>query len=188
MQQLLMRACVEVEANLTAILIENGYKKAKGDLRMDDYKLVNRSHRLSAYEIRIPGWHGEHEIRRPYVNWDRNGTLSWYKAYNKSKHNRHEAFHLATFDTLIDAMCGLIALLSAQFYDEDYSSNGKSLGIGESYSYDTNDEMKSAIGGYFRVRFPEDWPSGERYAFDWNEIKGEDDPFDEFDYFQSSIT
>lgn len=54
-QQLLMRACVEIEANLTAILVENGYvKKGGGNLTMRDYKLVNRSHRLSSYEVRVP--------------------------------------------------------------------------------------------------------------------------------------
>lgn len=50
-QQLLMRACVEVEANLTAILTENGYAKKKGDLTMADYRLVNCSHHLSSYEV-----------------------------------------------------------------------------------------------------------------------------------------
>ena len=116
-----MRACVEEEANFTAILIENGYKKSGGNLTMQDYKLVNHSHRLSAYETRIPGWHGAKGVRRPYTGWENNGPLPWYQAYNKSKHNRHESFPLATFDALIDAMCGLAVLLSAQFHDEDYS-------------------------------------------------------------------
>ena len=181
-QQLLMRACVEMEANLTAILVENGYKKASGDLTMQDYKLVNHSHRLSSYEVRIPGWQGDHEIRRPYAGWENSRPLAWYRAYNKSKHNRHESFQLATFDALVDAMCGLIALLSAQFHDEDYSPREKSLSIGSSYSYDTDDGMESAIGGYFRIRFPTDWPAADRYEFDWNELRKADDPFDEFDH------
>jgi hypothetical protein len=101
-QQLLMRACVEVEANLTAILTENGYIK-KGDLTMRDYKLVNRSHRLSSYEVRIPGWHGAGGIRRPFAAWeDANGSLPWYRAYNKSKHNRHDFFAMSTFEALTD--------------------------------------------------------------------------------------
>lgn len=181
-QQLLMRACVEVEANLTAILMENGYKVGGRGLSMRDYRLVNCSHRLSAYQVRIPGWHGAHEIRRPYAGWDSNGPLTWYTAYNKSKHNRHESFHLATFDALVDAMCGLIALLSAQFHQEDYSPGIKPLSIGPGYSYDTHDGMKSAIGGYFRVGFPADWPVAERYDFDWSELKKLEDPFSEFDH------
>ena len=108
--------------------------------------------------------------------------MAWYRAYNKSKHNRHESFQLATFDALLDAMCGLIALLSAQFHNEDYSPREKSLSIGSSYSYDTDDGMESAIGGYFRIRFPIDWPAADRYEFDWNELRKADDPFDEFDH------
>ena len=53
--QLLIRACVEIEANLTAILVENGYLKS-GNLTIKEYKLINCSHRLSAYKVRIPTW------------------------------------------------------------------------------------------------------------------------------------
>ena len=103
-----------------------------------------------------------------------------HPSYNKSKHDRHGSFHLATFDTLIDAMCGLVALLAAQFHDEDYSPSEKSLSIGPGYSYDTDDGMSSAIGGYFRIKFPTDWPSDERYDFDWSKLRNEEDPFVNF--------
>lgn len=181
-QQLLMRACVEVEANFTAILVENGYRKASGNLTMSDYKLVNSSHRLSAFEVRIPGWHGAHEIRRPYDGWNTKSALPWYQAYNKSKHDRHGSFQLATFDALIDAMCGLVALPAAQFHQEDYSPAEKGLRIGPGYSYDTDDGMSSAIGGYFRIRFPTNWPMDERYEFDWQALQDEDDPFVNFNH------
>jgi len=181
-QQLLMRACVEVEANFTAILFENSYNKNSVDLNMGDYKLVNHSHFLSSYEVRIPGWHGSHEIRRPFSAWDSGSTLQWYRAYNKSKHDRHGSFHLATFDALIDAMCGLVALLSAQFHDEDYSPSSKSISIGPGYSYDTDDGMESAIGGYFRVKIPMDLPGEERYGFDWGDLREEEDPFVNFNH------
>ena len=182
-QQLLMRACIEVEANLTAILVENRYQKASGNLTMTDYRLVNASHRLSAYEVRIPEWKGSLGSRRPFASWEQgDSSLSWYKAYNKSKHDRHESFRLATFNSLIDAMCGLVVVLSSQFFDEDYSSVAKSLNISSDYSYGTDDGMNSAIGGYFRVAFPSDWPEDDCYDFDWGALKGLDDPFDEFDH------
>lgn len=41
---LLLRTCVEVEANFRAILIENDY--IKGDMTMIDYRKVNVSHRF----------------------------------------------------------------------------------------------------------------------------------------------
>lgn len=112
-------------------------------------------------------------------------TLSWYQAYNKSKHNRHENFHLATFDALIDAFCGLAVLLSAQFHDEDYSPGGKTLGLsGACYTYEGNDEMEPAIGGLLRVRFPSDWSQDDRYEFNWQQLSELDDPFENFDYEQ----
>ena len=86
-QQLLVRTCIEVEANLTAILRENGYPDRK--LTMTDYRLVNESHRLSSYEVRIPAWRGSASVRRPFEAWlTGKEPLPWYRAYNKSKHDR----------------------------------------------------------------------------------------------------
>ena len=181
-QQLLMRTCVEVEANLTAILVENGYKKS-GDLKMPDYKLVDKTHHLSSYEIRIPAWRGTGGTRHPFATWkSADGALSWYRAYNKSKHDRHEHFQLANFGALIDAIGGLAALMSSQFHQEDYSSNPKTLSVHSNYSYDTADGMESAIGGYFRVRFPTDWDDMEKYDFTWSSLSAEADPFAEHTY------
>lgn len=182
-QQLLMRTCVEIEANLTAILTENGYVSTGGNLSMADYRLVNHSHRLSSYEVRIPGWQGGQSIRQPFAMWDETiVSLPWYRAYNKSKHNRHEFFPSAAFEALTDAICGLVVVLSAQFHKEDYSPSAKSLSIGEGYSYDTDDGMESAIGGFFRVKFPRNWPEGERYDFRWDDLENLENPFDQFDY------
>src|SRR5258708_6338610 len=184
-QQLLMRACVEVEANLTAIFLDNEYAAAQGNLTMQQYRLINISHRLSSYEVRVPSWQGAHGVRKPFLSWGHAGSLSWHQAYNTSKHNRHENFKLATFDALIDAFCGLSVLLSAQFHDENYSPAGKSMGLeGACYTYDGNDGMEPAIGDLLRVRFPSDWPLEERYEFDWQQLNAADDPFLNFDYAQ----
>jgi hypothetical protein len=104
--------------------------------------------------------------------------------YNESKHNRHENFKLATFGALIDAFCGLNALLSAQFHDEDYSPGGKALGLGACYTYDGDDGMEPAIGGLLRVKFPAYWPQDQRYEFDWGQLSALEDPFQNFDYAQ----
>lgn len=186
-QQLLMRACVEIEANLTAIFLENEYAAAQGNLTMWHYQLIDVSHRLSAYEVRIPTWQGSKGIRKPFQEWVSGASLSWYKAYNKSKHNRHDNFKLATFDALIDAFCGLNVLLAAQFHDEDYSPGGKTVGLmGGDYSYDGGDGMESSIGGMLRIKFPLDWPQDQRYDFDWQKLRELEDPFQSFDYSQYS--
>jgi hypothetical protein len=179
--ELLMRACIEIEANFTAILKENIFSK-KGNLTIKDYQIIDHSHRLSAYEAALPLWLGNRRTRHPFAAWQSGGTLTWYQAYNKSKHDRHGNFSKATFDHLLDAMGALVILLSAQFHDEEYSPNDKGLSIG--YAYDTGDKMETGVGGYFRIKFPKDWPLEERYGFDWQQLKIEADPIAQFDYDQ----
>ncbi len=174
--ELLLRACVEVEANCKAILFENGYSK-DGDMCMSDYKKINPTHHLSSYEVKVPNWHGENNVRRPFAAWQQRASLPWYKAYNSTKHNRHDCFQMATFENMIDAICGVLVLLSAQFYTHDFSPSDWSLSGGGQ-----NDGMESAIGGYFRVKFPLDWTDDERYDFNWQELKSDEDPFFQFDF------
>ena len=40
--------------------------------------------------------------------------------YNAAKHDRHKQFKEANFGNLIDAVAGLVALLSSQFGDYDF--------------------------------------------------------------------
>lgn len=175
---LLIRACVEVEANCKAILKENGYSRA-GDWNMGDYKKIEKTHLLSAYKVKVPNWSGTRATRSPFSAWVSGGSLSWYQAYNTTKHDRHSQFEEATFEHLIDASCGLLVLLSAQFETNDFSPGNTLLAVGG-----PDDGMQSGIGGYFRVRFPNNWPNDLRYDFDWQRLKSEPDPFQMIDYTQ----
>jgi hypothetical protein len=173
---LLLRACVEVEANCKAILKENGYTKSR-DMSMDDYKKINTTHRLSSYQAKVPYWSGTKDIRTPFAAWATGGALPWYKAYNTTKHDRHVEFEEATFDHLIDACCGVLVILSAQFETNDFLPGNTLLALGG-----PNDGMESGIGEYFRIKFPDDWPQDLRYGFDWQQLKDEPDPFQNIDY------
>jgi len=177
---LLLRACVEVEANCKAILKENGYSRA-GDWNMGDYKKIEKTHFLSAYGVKVPNWNGTSGNRSPFSKWLTDGSLPWYQAYNTTKHDRHSAFEEATFKHLIDACCGLLVLLSAQFETKDFSPSETFLSVGG-----PSDGMESGIGGFFRVKFPENWPNELRYDFNWQNLKNEEDPFQNIDY--STIT
>ena len=173
---LLLRACVEVEANCKAILKENGYSKP-GDWKMGDYKKIEKTHLLSSYKILVPNWTGAKGMRSPFSAWSSGGALPWYQAYNTTKHDRHSEFAKATFEHLIDACCGLLVLLSAQFETNDFSPGPTLLATEGS-----GDGMESGIGGYFRVKFPANWPAELRYDFDWQKLKNEVDPFQNIDY------
>lgn len=168
--ELLMRTCIEVEANFRGIFADNGYQRTD-NLNMNDYRQIDATHRLSSYKVRLPVWHGNDVVRMPFAAWKNGGPLKWYQAYNQAKHNRHELFHLADFRATVDALCGLVALLSAQFRNEDFSKSVMLLDDGPADGYEF------AIGDYFRVAYPDDWPIEERYDFDWQALKNEADPF-----------
>lgn len=175
---LLLRACVEVEANLKAILRENGYPTGKRDWTMEDYRKIEASHRLSGYQVAMPLWTGPGATRQPFKAWSfsPSGPLRWFQAYNSTKHDRHAEFEQASFESLVDACCGLVALLFAQFRNDDFS------GVYHWVSEGPNDGSESAIGGYFRVIPPLDWDAAKRYDFNWQALKTDPDPFEMFDY------
>jgi hypothetical protein len=169
-----MRTAIEVEANFRAILEENGYVKRDkngaaldpSDWNMRDFKRLERTHLLSHYEIMLPVWKGpaDTRVRKPFAQWASGNALPWWDAYNAAKHDRHEKFAEANFANLIDAVCALVAILSAQFFRHDFSPGPVLLALeegGAPAGYET------AIGGYFWVRFPS-WPAGEQYDFQWD--------------------
>lgn len=176
--ELLMRFCVEIEANCTAILKENGYTVYGRNLNMGDYKKIEQSHFLSKYEVMVPNWHGEQGIRTPFLKWATGGGLDWYQVYNSTKHDRHGNFHQATFNALIDAACGLCALISAQFWTYSFTSSDYLITV----SGDEIDGFESAIGDFFRVKFPVNVPSDEVYEFNSSDIDTSKDIFKEFQY------
>jgi hypothetical protein len=90
---------------------------------------------------------------------------------NLTKHDRHDQFEQANLDNLLSAASGLIALLSAQFHTRDFSSHDYLVAEGPA------DGWEVAIGSYFLVKFPSDWPAGDRYDFDWKKLKDDADPF-----------
>jgi hypothetical protein len=175
--ELLLRACVEIEANCRAILLENGYKKRPDDLKMADYIKIEQSHKLSHFEMRVPTWSGATAVRMPFASWDKGGSLAWYQAYNATKHDRHTEFRRATFEHAIDAVSGCLVILSAQFLDQDFSGQSALLSTGW-----PGDGMEDAIGNYFRVGYPKSWPVADRYDFNWQTLETDPNPFQAFPY------
>lgn len=175
--ELLLRVCIEIEANCVAVLSENGYVKT-GNWTMADYKKINKSHKLSSYKVKLPVWKGTENIRKPFENWKDDKSLTWWDVYNKSKHDRHSEFEKATFQNLTDAICGLIVVLSAQFENNDFSPQDWGLSMGG-----INDGMESSIGEYFRVKYPSDWSEEEKYDFKFSDLEKEDtNPIYKYNY------
>jgi hypothetical protein len=189
--ELLMRACMEVEANFKAILKENifnpvyangskaGQPRSEKSWNILDYKKINKTHRLSSYVVHIPIWSGSNGAIKPFEEWNSGNSLSWYQAYNKSKHDRHNEFHHANFKNMIGAISGLLVLLSSQFRTESFTpGEGASFGLSTDSYYDT----EPALGGFFHIEFPSDWPEPEKYDFNWSDLKQQPQRFSKIDY------
>lgn len=77
-----MRTCIEIEANFKAILIENGYIPSMNNFgkpiyNINIYKKINKTHRLSSYEVILPIWNGSRKLWKPFDAWNGNGALPW---------------------------------------------------------------------------------------------------------------
>jgi hypothetical protein len=175
--ELLLRACTEIETNFKAIFAANTYKKRSSELKMDDYKKIEHSHYLSQYEVKVHYWKGAGRIRHPFAAWAGGQPLTWYQAYNNAKHDRVANMKEAKFDQVVDAVCGLVVVLSSQFLGEDFTPRQGLLALEGS-----GDGYESAVGNYFRIKYPQDVPDSERYDFDWQQLRQQPGPFQRFDY------
>ena len=183
--ELLMRICIEVEANFKAILKENifnpvylrgpraGQERPERTWNMNDYKIINSTHRLSDYSIEFPIWRGEQRIRAPFANWNNNELINWYQIYNRAKHDRIGAFQEANFSVLLDAFAGLAVLLSSQFRTVSFQPGPALMAL------ESND---CGIGDYLIFNFPTTWTEDEKYNFNWSELRNEEERFERIDY------
>lgn len=173
--ELFIRACIEVECNFKAILSENGYART-GPWNLKDYRKIEASHFLSSYVVKLPVWRKGIKTIKPFEDWVNDGNPPWYKDYHAAKHDRHRDFTRASLNNLLHAISGLVAVLSAQFLDgclQPQFAIGASYGPGDGYD--------GAVGGYFKIKFP-DIPVEQRYEFDWQGLQSEADPFTSFNY------
>ncbi len=184
--ELLVRSCIEVEANFKAILRENlyspkdrrGRERTESDWNMSDYQRIDRTHHLSSYAVTVPRWNGSGSIFRPFAPWKEGSPAAWYQEYNQVKHSRQDEFHHANLRNLLGAVTGLLVVLSSQFGREDFSSKGRSLGI----DTDSYFPGETGIGDYFLIQFPDDWSEDEKYDFDWTALKTQGERFQKIDF------
>ncbi len=187
MHELLMRTCIEIEANFKAILTENTYTPTQDRFGNDVYnigifKKVNKTHHLSSYKVALPTWHGSKKEFQPFKDWETK-PLEWYRAYNSSKHDRNTEFEKANLENLLNAVMALLVLLSAQFKQENFSPDDDTLSMGAiNYHDQFYLGFESAIGGHFRIKFPDDWTDEEKYDFDWSELEKQLDRFQKINY------
>jgi len=183
---LLMRTCIEIEANFKAIFEANTFSRPTNRLTMRDFRKIDVTHHLSSYEAMLPMWNGVSPAIRPFEPWQslrgqsvpQGVPLTWYQAYNASKHSRQQAFKQANLWTLIEAVAGLIILVTAQFKTVTFDAGPNYITMGSG----TYHPHQHSIGGLFRIRYPDDWSDAEIYAFNWSDLQDKSDRFDKIDY------
>lgn len=184
--ELLMRSCIEVEANFKAILKENIYNPTNGgrvihekDWNIQHYKIINKTHHLSSYKVHVPILDGNQSYFEPFKEWgNNNSSPPWYKAYNNSKHDRKIKFKEANLSNLMNSIAGLLVVLSSQFKTETFSPGATTLAIGSNNYYPN----EPALGEFFRIEFPNDWTDDEKYDFNWSDLRNQSDRFQKIDY------
>jgi hypothetical protein len=143
-RNLFIIACTEVETQWKAILNANHYT---GDRwTTNDFVKLLAPLRLADYEINLPLYPGIPALS-PFHKWNANQptqSLTWYDAYNATKHDREKNFSQATMSNVINAIAACAILLIAQF--------GK------------RNSWKSELGEFFRITKVPVWKQEEMYA------------------------
>jgi hypothetical protein len=128
-RELLLIACMEVEASWAAVLKANGYAKERLNTR-DYVKLLNPMV-LDSYEVLLSSYH-EVLPFSPFEGW-RDDTptqsLPWYNAYNLTKHNRETYLNAATLRRAIHAVGAAVVMFYAQFGKNFEAAGTRELAI-----------------------------------------------------------
>ena len=185
--ELMLRASTEFEANCKGILLANGYspvnKNGKSRLsdkwNINDYWRINKALKLSDYKVILRAWHPNPRSLEPFRDW--HGTtsyqiLKWYKAYNEAKHNRDKKFERSNFENTIQAIAGLLCVLFAQFNIHTTYPYSHVTGIDLD-----NNGMQRLENSMFDIITPT-WTTRESYNFDWETLKNELYPYDNFSF------
>ncbi|HBL0096028.1 TPA: hypothetical protein L4R37_004538 [Escherichia coli] len=117
-RELLILACTEVENLWTSIFQKAGIPPSNSRMyTTQDYVKLLPKAGLNEFEITFKNYNGLRTFQ-PYANWNTQQptqSLSWYHAYNKTKHDRNTSFNEATLENVMDATSGVIAMFCAKF-------------------------------------------------------------------------
>lgn len=152
---LFIKVCVEIESCFKSILSKNSVSNNR-QKNIGHFSMVEQSHSLSKFSVRIHGWHQQDQVFRPFEAWACEPkssdmsvpSLPWYSAYGSLKHNILETEKYGTFENLCYAICGLHALLVSQFGLNGWGPNRGSIG------WHHAPEFECVIGDVVEVRFP----------------------------------
>jgi hypothetical protein len=180
--EILLRTCTEFETNCKRILSNNAYVKLDSKNRItdrwniEDYWKINKSSKLSEYEVRVSTW-STPKIIKPFESWHSTSEyvpLGWYQAYNDVKHNRSDKFELANIENVVMAISGVLVVLFSQFFASTFGD--------VHYMFEESGGIywHSGSNSIFLIKTPQSWKDEEQYDFDWTTLMTDANPFDDF--------
>jgi hypothetical protein len=107
---------MEVESSWVAVLKENAYTM-RGNLSTNDYVKLFQPMMLDGYQLHLQSY-SAYPSFSPFAGWDAQrptASLSWYDAYNKTKHDREENLDFGTLDNAIRSVGAAVVMFYAQF-------------------------------------------------------------------------
>lgn len=116
-RELLILACTEVENNWAQYMKRANQAPCIRNYTTQDYVRLHKALFLDEFEIALPLYPTILPIR-PFLGWDEASptqSLSWYDAYNKTKHDRGTYFGLATVENAINAVAAALAMFCVRF-------------------------------------------------------------------------
>jgi len=165
--ELLLRACMENEANCINIIIQN--TASLGEINILRYSDLEGPMKLSEYKVKCQ-WidYPEFSPFESFAISERNKRSPlWYRDYNAVKHNRVDNFEKATLDNVIQAIGAVYVILSAQYapwFDEPAARRVMGL-----------DPLR--VGMFVLTQEPE-WDEVNQYEYNWHDLKQTADPYD----------
>jgi len=117
-RELLILACTEVENSWKHFLDRSGTIPAntKTFTTKDYVKVVEKLH-LRDYQFKLRSYEHMPPVR-PFQLWNNSSpttSLSWYDAYNKTKHDRSQYFSSATLNNVINAVVASLVMHCVRF-------------------------------------------------------------------------
>lgn len=117
-RELLILACTEVENLWTSIFRKANIPPQNSRMyTTQDYVRLLPKACLNEFEITFRNYSGLRKFQ-PFANWTAaqpTQSLSWYDAYNKTKHDRSASFNAATLENVMDAITANIAMFCAKY-------------------------------------------------------------------------
>jgi len=107
----LLRVCTEFESLAKDLLKDSGHPKPPNKMTVLDYRTLEDRFHLDVVDADFLLWRPQPRRVSPFRSWSTvQPPLSWYRDYNKVKHNREAEFPRANLGVLVEAMAGQFAL------------------------------------------------------------------------------